>query len=235
MREAHKAWSVSARLPLARAEVRACADEIVALALRLRADEPIDVRGAAMVAASGPQRQQRPLRRGAGHAALCGPLGAPRARSAGPDPDGPLRSQLAAREFARGREAPRAGRVFPDMLIEPRSHHPALSHAAGPRDVPLLEQTIGEAPAPHRRALRRPRGARGARAGLPRDLPRAVGRGRARRPRPARPRRAHGRPRRHLGAQPLRVARHPVRHRAHRRDPRHHQPGLQGGRAASTR
>ena len=38
VREAHKAWSVSARLPLARAEVR------------LRADNPIDVRGAAMVA-----------------------------------------------------------------------------------------------------------------------------------------------------------------------------------------
>ena len=50
VREAHKAWSVSARLPLARAEVRACADDLVALALRLRADEPIDLRGAAMVA-----------------------------------------------------------------------------------------------------------------------------------------------------------------------------------------
>ena len=50
VREAHKAWSVSARLPLARGEVRACADDLVALALRLRADEPIDLRGAAMVA-----------------------------------------------------------------------------------------------------------------------------------------------------------------------------------------
>jgi hypothetical protein len=50
VREAHKAWSVSARLPLARAEVRTCADDIVALALRLRADDPIDLRGAAMVA-----------------------------------------------------------------------------------------------------------------------------------------------------------------------------------------
>jgi hypothetical protein len=50
VREAHKAWSVSARLPLARAEVRACAVDLVALALRLRADEPIDLRGAAMVA-----------------------------------------------------------------------------------------------------------------------------------------------------------------------------------------
>jgi hypothetical protein len=50
VREAHKTWSVSARLPLARAEVRACSVDLVALALRLRADEPIDVRGAAMVA-----------------------------------------------------------------------------------------------------------------------------------------------------------------------------------------
>ena len=50
VREAHKAWSVSARLPLARAEIRACAEDIVALALRVRADDPIDVRGAAMVA-----------------------------------------------------------------------------------------------------------------------------------------------------------------------------------------
>jgi hypothetical protein len=48
--EAHKTWSVSARLPLARAEIRACSVELVALALRLRADEPIDLRGAAMVA-----------------------------------------------------------------------------------------------------------------------------------------------------------------------------------------
>ncbi len=50
VREAHKTWSVGARLPLARAQVRACADEIVGLALRLRADDPIDVRGAAKVA-----------------------------------------------------------------------------------------------------------------------------------------------------------------------------------------
>ena len=50
VREAHRTWSVSARLPLARAQVRDCADEIVALALRLRSDGPIDVRGAAMVA-----------------------------------------------------------------------------------------------------------------------------------------------------------------------------------------
>jgi hypothetical protein len=48
--EAHKAWSVSARLPLARAEVRACADDLIALARRLRADEPIAIQGAAMTA-----------------------------------------------------------------------------------------------------------------------------------------------------------------------------------------
>jgi hypothetical protein len=50
VREAHKAWSVSARLPLARAEVRACAGDVIALARRLRADEPIAVQGAAMAA-----------------------------------------------------------------------------------------------------------------------------------------------------------------------------------------
>jgi hypothetical protein len=50
VREAHKRWSVRGQLPLARAEVRASAVDLVALALRLRADEPIDVRGAAMVA-----------------------------------------------------------------------------------------------------------------------------------------------------------------------------------------
>jgi hypothetical protein len=50
VREAHKAWSVSARLPLARAEVRGCADDVMALARRLRADEPIAIHGAAMAA-----------------------------------------------------------------------------------------------------------------------------------------------------------------------------------------
>jgi hypothetical protein len=50
VREAHSAWSVSARLPLARVEVRACAGDLLALARRLRADEPIDVAGAAMAA-----------------------------------------------------------------------------------------------------------------------------------------------------------------------------------------
>jgi hypothetical protein len=50
VREAHKAWSTSAKLPLARAEVRGCAVDLIALARRLRADEPIDLRGAAMAA-----------------------------------------------------------------------------------------------------------------------------------------------------------------------------------------
>jgi hypothetical protein len=50
VREAHKTWSASARLPLARAEVRANADDLIALARRLRADEPIAVHGAAMAA-----------------------------------------------------------------------------------------------------------------------------------------------------------------------------------------
>jgi hypothetical protein len=50
VREAHKRWSVSARLPLARVAVRGCADDLVALARRLRADEPIGIQGAAMVA-----------------------------------------------------------------------------------------------------------------------------------------------------------------------------------------
>ena len=118
------------------------------------------------------------------------------------------------------------------MLIERAPTTFSLSHSAGPRDVPLLELTIGE-------ALRRTVERYGEREALVvreqgyratyREL---LGRGGARRPRSARPRRAHRRSRRALGAQPVRVDRHPVRHRAHRRDPRDHQPGLQGGRAA---
>ena len=53
--------------------------------------------------------------------------------------------------------------------------------------------------------------------------------------RPARARRDEGRPRRHLVAQPLRVGGRAVRDRAHRRDPRQHQPRLPDHRAASTR
>jgi hypothetical protein len=50
VREAHKTWSTSARLPLARTEVRGYADDLIALARRLRADEPIAVHGAAIAA-----------------------------------------------------------------------------------------------------------------------------------------------------------------------------------------
>ena len=81
MREAHKAWSVSARLPLARAEVRACAVDLVALALRLRADEPIDLRGAAMAARLVLNGTSPLYGDSAGHAALRRALGAPGARS----------------------------------------------------------------------------------------------------------------------------------------------------------
>jgi hypothetical protein len=48
--EARKSWSIGARLPLRRAEIRACADDVAALVARLRDDRPIDVRGAAMAA-----------------------------------------------------------------------------------------------------------------------------------------------------------------------------------------
>jgi hypothetical protein len=48
--ESRKAWSVSAKLPLRRAEIRGCADDVVALVTRLRDERPIDVRGAAMAA-----------------------------------------------------------------------------------------------------------------------------------------------------------------------------------------
>lgn len=47
--EAGKRWSVSAPLPLRRVEVRQCAEDIIALARRLRDDEPVDVQGLAMV------------------------------------------------------------------------------------------------------------------------------------------------------------------------------------------
>jgi hypothetical protein len=48
--DARRTWSLGARLPLRRAEIRACAQDIVALAARLRDDRPIDVEGAAMAA-----------------------------------------------------------------------------------------------------------------------------------------------------------------------------------------
>ena len=49
------------------------------------------------------------------------------------------------------------------------------SYAHGTSAVPLLGETIGDEPAPHRRAVRRSRGARRALAGLSRDLPRSSG------------------------------------------------------------
>jgi hypothetical protein len=66
--ESRKAWSVSARLPLRRAEIRACADDVADLVARIRDDQPIDVRGAAMASrllfdGNGPlYRDTAPLR-----------------------------------------------------------------------------------------------------------------------------------------------------------------------------
>ena len=72
--------------------------------------------------------------------------------------------------------------------------------------------------------------------GLPRDLPRALGAGRPRaRARCSRAASSKGDRVGDLGAEPLRVGRDAVRDRPHRRDPRHHQPRLQGGRARATR
>jgi hypothetical protein len=48
--DARRTWSLTARLPLRRAEVRACADDILALIARMRDGRPIDVQGAAMAA-----------------------------------------------------------------------------------------------------------------------------------------------------------------------------------------
>ena len=48
--EARRRWSPNARLPLRRAEVRACADDILNLCARLRDDRPVDVQGVAMTA-----------------------------------------------------------------------------------------------------------------------------------------------------------------------------------------
>jgi len=50
LQETRETWSLTARLPLRRVAVRACADDLLALARRLRDDHPIDVQGAAMVA-----------------------------------------------------------------------------------------------------------------------------------------------------------------------------------------
>jgi hypothetical protein len=50
LRESRSTWSLTARLPLRRSAVRECADDMLALARRLRHADPIDVAGAAMVA-----------------------------------------------------------------------------------------------------------------------------------------------------------------------------------------
>jgi hypothetical protein len=50
LREARSTWSLSARLPLRRTAVRECADDVLAVACRLRDPDPIDVAGSAMVA-----------------------------------------------------------------------------------------------------------------------------------------------------------------------------------------
>ena len=106
-----------------------------------------------------------------------------------------------------------------------------LSYVHGASDVPLLGETICQ-------NLRRTVARLGDREALVvvhqgyratyREL---VEQCEAVAPRPAGPRRPEGRSRRHLVAQPLRVGRRPVRDRAHRRDPRQHQPGLQDRRA----
>jgi hypothetical protein len=49
LRDARSTWSLTARLPLRRASVRECADDLLAVVHRLRDDEPIDIAGAAMV------------------------------------------------------------------------------------------------------------------------------------------------------------------------------------------
>ena len=48
--EARRRWTPSARVPLRRAEVRACADDIAELCARLRDERPVDVEGVAMTA-----------------------------------------------------------------------------------------------------------------------------------------------------------------------------------------
>jgi hypothetical protein len=50
VRDARSTWSLTARLPLRRAAVREYADDLIAVARRLRQPDPIDVTGAAMVA-----------------------------------------------------------------------------------------------------------------------------------------------------------------------------------------
>lgn len=48
--DARRTWSLTARVPLRRAELRGCADDVIALAARIRDNHPIDIQGAAMAA-----------------------------------------------------------------------------------------------------------------------------------------------------------------------------------------
>ena len=48
--DARRTWSLTARLPQRRADVRGCADDIDSLVARLRDGRPIDIQGAAMAA-----------------------------------------------------------------------------------------------------------------------------------------------------------------------------------------
>jgi hypothetical protein len=49
LRDARSTWSLTARLPLRHQALRACADDVVAVATRLRDGQPIAVTGAALV------------------------------------------------------------------------------------------------------------------------------------------------------------------------------------------
>ena len=106
-----------------------------------------------------------------------------------------------------------------------------ISHEHGATDIPLLEETIGEnlrrtverfgdreALVVRHQGYRATYGELWEQVGLAARALIANGV-------------VQGRPRRHLGAEPLRVGRPAVRDRARRRDPRHHQPRLQGRRA----
>jgi hypothetical protein len=60
--DARRGEPVTIRVRPQRAEVRACADDLLALVLRLRDDHPVDIRGAAMTARLVSDRTS-PLRR----------------------------------------------------------------------------------------------------------------------------------------------------------------------------
>ena len=113
VREAHKAWSVSARLPLARAAVRGSTDDVLALARRLRADEPIAVQGAAMAArlvfsGTSPLYGDAPI--SLRYSVRSARLGA---RSTRRRPSRAVRGRLAAPRATRGRRASCRPRTAP--------------------------------------------------------------------------------------------------------------------------